>query len=129
MGPRSSGVAVTVTVVRGAWAGIVVPGRFRWSSRTPTLIATPSGHCHPEVHHVIISHIANAVAAKDLNDTLVGEPFSYEAKDGTAVHAKIAMVEVTDKEVRVFLDGVIKDGRSARLVLRPNEELWFTPTG
>ncbi len=78
---------------------------------------------------MIVSHNANAVVAKDLNDTLVGEPFSYEAEDGTAAHAKIAMVEVTDEEVRVFLDGVIKDGRSARLVLRPNEELWFTPTG
>ncbi|MCC4320052.1 hypothetical protein [Streptomyces malaysiensis] len=78
---------------------------------------------------MIVSHNANAVAAKDLNDTFVGEPFSYEAEDGTAVHAKIAMIEVTDKEVRVFLDGVLTDGRSARLVLRPNEELWFTPMG
>lgn len=75
---------------------------------------------------MIVDNNARYIKARELNDTLVGEPFSYQGPNGD-LHARIAMVEVRNSEVNVTLDGVIKDGSSVVLVFGPNEELIFTP--
>ncbi|WP_371667534.1 hypothetical protein OG985_07795 [Streptomyces sp. NBC_00289] len=70
---------------------------------------------------------ARVIAAGDLNDTHVGERFSYENAEGVAFHARIAFVEVRHDLVNVTLDGVVHEGNSVVLGLRPEEELHFTP--
>ncbi|MFQ6145783.1 hypothetical protein ACLMNJ_22380 [Streptomyces seoulensis] len=76
-----------------------------------------------------VAHNARSIQARELNDTLVGEAFSYESSDGVELHGRIACVEIRTGDVRVTLDGVIVDGSSVVLQLRPDEELWFSPMG
>lgn len=74
-----------------------------------------------------IAHNARSITARDLNDTLVGEQFSYEDSAGKQLHARIAAVESSGGAVDIYLDGVVVNGSTRVLTLRPTDELWFTP--
>ena len=82
---------------------------------------------------MIVSQNARVIAARDLDDSLVGEAFSYETEDGNIMHARIAMVHIRKAAagesalVEVTLDGVVHDGNSVLLVLRPEDGLVFAP--
>lgn len=77
---------------------------------------------------MILDNNARAIQARELNDTLVGEPFSYESEDGIEMHGRIAFIEKRPTVVKVTLDGVVHDGSSVVLNLSPAAELWFSPT-
>lgn len=78
---------------------------------------------------MITDNNARGIQARELNDTLVGEPFSYETEDGTEMHGRIAFVEKRRDVVKVTLDGVVMNGSSVVLDFKPSEELWFSPMG
>ncbi|MEU6339905.1 hypothetical protein ABZ883_03005 [Streptomyces sp. NPDC046977] len=77
---------------------------------------------------MIVDPNAKAIKARDLNDTLVGEAFSYETNDGIALHGRIAFIEIRPTIVKVTLDGVLQAGNSVVLDFQPEVELWFSPT-
>ncbi|MEU0035118.1 hypothetical protein [Streptomyces sp. NPDC006333] len=78
---------------------------------------------------MIVDNNARAVQARELNDTLVGEPFSYENEAGIEMHGRIAFIEKRSTAVKVTLDGVIENGSSVVMNFEPSAELWFTPMG
>lgn len=77
---------------------------------------------------MIVDNNARAVTAGDLNDSFVGEVFSYETKDGVEMHGRIAFIEKRPHLVKVTLDGVLQGGSSVVLEFLPSVELWFSPT-
>ncbi|WP_030928475.1 hypothetical protein [Streptomyces sp. NRRL B-24720] len=76
---------------------------------------------------MIVDNNARKILAHQLNDTLVGEPFSYEDSAGKQTHARIAAVETNGGSVDIYLDGVVVNGSTRILTLRPTDELWFSP--
>ncbi|MFC4033202.1 hypothetical protein ACFO3J_17145 [Streptomyces polygonati] len=71
---------------------------------------------------------AQAVAARDLNGSLIGETFAYRTSEGVPVFGRIAFAEVGPSKVLVTLDGVLHEGSSVVLTLAPDDELWFSRT-
>ncbi|OPG03057.1 hypothetical protein B1R27_30015 [Streptomyces sp. GKU 895] len=78
---------------------------------------------------MIVDNNGRAIKASELNDTLVGEPFSYENEAGIEMHGRIAFIEKRSEVVKVTLDGVVVNGSSVVLSFAPSDELWFTPMG
>ncbi|MEU8591173.1 hypothetical protein AB0C59_29840 [Streptomyces sp. NPDC048664] len=73
-----------------------------------------------------VAHNAHVIAAGELTDSHVGETFSYENHEGVVFHARVAFVEIRPDLVNVTLDGVVHEGNSVVLGLRPEEQLHFT---
>ncbi|MER6235940.1 hypothetical protein ABT185_07670 [Streptomyces clavifer] len=68
---------------------------------------------------------ARIVAVRNLDGTLIGKPFSYKDNKGKELHARIAAFEPNGYRVDIFLDGVLVNGSTRILTLRPTDELLF----
>jgi hypothetical protein len=73
-----------------------------------------------------VDHNAREIKARELNDSFVGEAFSYEDSAGKETHARIAMVEIGNTSVNLYLDGVVVNGSTRILTLSPSEIIWHT---
>lgn len=77
---------------------------------------------------MIVDNNARTVKAGDLNDTFVGEVFSYETEEGVELHGRISFIEKRPHMVKVTLDGVLQNGSNVVLDFLPSVDLWFSPT-
>ncbi|AEN09751.1 MULTISPECIES: hypothetical protein [unclassified Streptomyces] len=69
-----------------------------------------------------------AVRAEDLNDSYVGEHFSYEhPKTGVELHARIAAIQSNGRYMNIYLDGLMTNGTTDVLTVGDWEELYFPP--
>jgi hypothetical protein len=76
---------------------------------------------------VNVDNNARTVAARDLNESYIGEVFAYRSSEGIPVYGRIAFAEVGPTKVLLTLDGVLHEGSSVVMTVLPDDELWFNP--